>query len=1096
MNTIDLRRALFLSRRPSTHSFFLVWLLGLLIWSGSGFAAEEPVYEPAPSWVAAAEIPTESASAGEEALSVLLWDQQFHLDSDGPSVYTRMAIRIDSPDGLMGLNTLSTEWSPLYETLIIHSVEIRRGQEILDVLSSGQRFSVFRRETNLELAILDGVLTAALQPEGLRVGDIVDFAFTITGADPALEGMAQGTIAVPQFSAQRVRLRASWIRSMDLRWRASGSLLSSAEERRNGRESVLEIELENPAPYVPANGVPARFVIEPHFEFSTYPTWQHVSSQMAPLYQRAARLPGGSSVQQEIDRILEAYDTPLQRANAALRMVQDEVRYLYVGLDFGGFVPVSAEETWKRRFGDCKGKSVLLLALLRGMGIDAEPVLVQSYAGDGLPDRLPMVGAFDHVIVRANIDDEEYWLDGTLPGGPFIGLIETPLYHWGLPVRQQGADLVEVRPAPLEVPETRLLIDLDFSTGVTAPGEVTGDLIFQGSTAEFVQQSLAIMDASDVEETLRAIWASYYPVANIASVQERYNPATGEFGVSMTGTVGSRWLGGRYESIVADLVFVQDAIGRPADQDQEAPYVVDYPMYVYVRETLILPQEGEGFRVEGADIDLTTMGLQMSRSSRSDGTAIVIEGSLRSFQSEVSAADVRAGGRRLAALGDRRLFVHAPTNYRVSPEEAEAALGPEPVSALDYIERGVKHLDNGRIPLAIADFTMAIELEPENSYGWANRGIAYVSRRESENARSDLRTAQSIDPNNPVVYRAYGMLAGNEGDYAEAIEQFTRSIELDPNSAFAYTMRARARTSISDYVGALEDSRTATRLNPAMVEPYFNRATVHGLNGRQEDAIAELEAMLMYAVVHPPIFREAAQLLARMGERESAMDAITKAFDVQPMVSDLLMRASLRDLGDDDGRRADLIAAFEMEPSSREARLRLARFHTDDGQPHDAIPLLDQLIGRDPNDLDAVSERGIAYALNGDMELAVLEFEVARAIAKNSADFNNMCWRKATLNVALEEALTDCLLAVEMEVNFANQDSLGLVYFRLGRFEEAIAAYDRALDIRATNAYSLFGRALAKRELGNQAGFDLDMDEALRLQPEIEEVFERYGIVP
>lgn len=55
----------------------------------------------------------------------------------------------------------------------------------------------------------------------------------------------------------------------------------------------------------------------------------------------------------------------------ALDLVQQQVRYVYVGLGGGTYLPASADETWNRRYGDCKGKTALLLALLGELGIAA-----------------------------------------------------------------------------------------------------------------------------------------------------------------------------------------------------------------------------------------------------------------------------------------------------------------------------------------------------------------------------------------------------------------------------------------------------------------------------------------------------------------------------------------------------------------------------------------------------------------------------------------------------------------------------------------------------------------------------------------------------
>ena len=46
-----------------------------------------------------------------------------------------------------------------------------------------QSFETLRREENLEQAMLDGVLTATLQPAGLRIGNILDVAYSIVSRE-------------------------------------------------------------------------------------------------------------------------------------------------------------------------------------------------------------------------------------------------------------------------------------------------------------------------------------------------------------------------------------------------------------------------------------------------------------------------------------------------------------------------------------------------------------------------------------------------------------------------------------------------------------------------------------------------------------------------------------------------------------------------------------------------------------------------------------------------------------------------------------------------------------------------------------------------
>jgi hypothetical protein len=67
----------------------------------------------------------------------------------------------------------------------------------------------------------------------------------------------------------------------------------------------------------------------------------------------------------------------------------------------------------QRRFGDCKDKSLLLVALLSELGIEARPALVSAARRERVAGLLPSILAFDHAIVRATVEGRELWLDPT-----------------------------------------------------------------------------------------------------------------------------------------------------------------------------------------------------------------------------------------------------------------------------------------------------------------------------------------------------------------------------------------------------------------------------------------------------------------------------------------------------------------------------------------------------------------------------------------------------------------------------------------------------------------------------------------------------------
>jgi hypothetical protein len=284
--------------------------LAAALWAGWAFAADQPVYAPPPAWVKAAPAPgAPTAADGASAVKVLLIDNQTRFGPDGDEFYTESVFRIDAPAGLAILGQISPSWDPQTETLTLHRFDIRRGAQVIDLLDGGKKVTVVRREKNLELAMIDGDLTALIQPEGAQVGDVIDLAFTLTRRDPVLKGMSQwiAAIRLPGVGGD-VRLRAVWPAAKAIRWRATdGTPTPVVRQTADGAELAIEAkDYEVPKPPAMA---PPRFFDLDELEFTQFRDWAHISALMAPLYDKARTLAPGSPVKLEAAKIAAASPT-------------------------------------------------------------------------------------------------------------------------------------------------------------------------------------------------------------------------------------------------------------------------------------------------------------------------------------------------------------------------------------------------------------------------------------------------------------------------------------------------------------------------------------------------------------------------------------------------------------------------------------------------------------------------------------------------------------------------------------------------------------------------------------------------------------------
>jgi hypothetical protein len=263
-------------------------------------AADSLKFGPPPAWVRAQPIPQSKAS--DAPVAFLLNDQQIALDPGKITTYTELAFRIQNAQGLAAGN-LSFAWQPDTDTVTVNKLHIIRGDKVIDVLGGGQKFTVLRREANLEAAVLDGTLTANIQPEGLREGDIIDLATTTKRADPVLKAHVEASFgAWNGMPLQTGHVLLSWPESTKINLRVTEGLVPPTRSVRDGRV-IAEISETGIEPLVAPNGAPARFTIGRLGEATDFSSWSQVADLMRPLFSSASVIPASGSLRDEAEEI-------------------------------------------------------------------------------------------------------------------------------------------------------------------------------------------------------------------------------------------------------------------------------------------------------------------------------------------------------------------------------------------------------------------------------------------------------------------------------------------------------------------------------------------------------------------------------------------------------------------------------------------------------------------------------------------------------------------------------------------------------------------------------------------------------------------------
>lgn len=145
-------------------------------------------------------------------------------------------------------------------------------------------------------------------------------------------------------------------------------------------------------------------------------------------------------------------------------------------------------------------------------------------------------------------------------------------------------------------------------------------------------------------------------------------------------------------------------------------------------------------------------------------------------------------------------------------------------------------------------------------------------------------------------------------------------------------------------------------------------------------------------------------------------------------------------------------------------------------------------------------DRGMAYDELGDMDRALDDLKMA---VKLRPDENNairsLTYARARFNRELNEALSDANRLIELDRKQAKKFGASyhvrsFVYFRLGRWREAIADADTAIGLHGNFAGSFFVRGKAKIAAGDRQGGNRDIAAALNIDADIADTFAKYGI--
>jgi transglutaminase-like putative cysteine protease len=494
-------------------------VLALVAWLTLNLPVHAAEYRvgAAPDWVYPIKPAIDLPPPGKVATGewALLSDVQTRVEATGKTAYHHFAGKALDSRGVQQVADISFVFDPASEKLAIHAINIVRDGKVIDKLH-GARISVLQRETELEYRIYDGSKTVHVVLDDVRIGDIVEYAYSRSGANPAFRNQVAGGASmqwsVPVAHAF-VRLLTPASRNITVTTRNSpvqpqltetGGYRDYRWEQRN--VAALKIDDQAPGHYDPYAAA----------HWTEFADWKAVVDWGVPLYQP----PGKTSpaLSQAIERIRQESASPRERVQAVLQLVQRDIRYLGIEVGQGSYVPNSPDLVFQRRFGDCKDKALLMVSMLRALGINANVALANTRRGRLISSLPPSPLVFNHALVHVEVGKSKYWLDPTRPpqSGDLAHLVQAD-YGPALILAAGQTALVSMATGQSGQMRTDVHAVFDATAGVDQPVRYTIQTTHRAETAERLRANITANGEEETQSDYLNFYAKRYPGIKLAA---------------------------------------------------------------------------------------------------------------------------------------------------------------------------------------------------------------------------------------------------------------------------------------------------------------------------------------------------------------------------------------------------------------------------------------------------------------------------------------------------------------------------------------------------------------------------------------------------
>jgi tetratricopeptide (TPR) repeat protein len=372
--------------------------------------------------------------------------------------------------------------------------------------------------------------------------------------------------------------------------------------------------------------------------------------------------------------------------------------------------------------------------------------------------------------------------------------------------------------------------------------------------------------------------------------------------------------------------------------------------------------------------------------------------------------------------------------------------------AYQHFLNGVLLEQSGNLKEAAQEYRSALGFDPESSEIRYCLAEVFYQMNDLQSAIMVARQISPLDARTSILLAdSYRQLKQD----SLAVEYYQQAVKLDDRDFTSHYNLSGAFRRLGEADSAIYHLRKVLELNPSFRSGYMELAALYVEKQDYARAVETYRTAVTLFPKYLPAYWGLAENYLRCGEKEAALETYRKIDELSP--ANLVYKRKLLDLyisqGDLDGAIALAEELSILEPSDSFAKMGLGMLYITKGSYQRADSVFSLVLEKEPENLEALLNRGRIKLQLEQMEAAKSDFKKLIALSDSLPDG----WRDLALTYVSWDSTAKAIQVLKQGLKkvsdkFPLYYFLAITYHRDRDYSQAIEPLKKALEIHPDDA--------------------------------------------